>query len=393
MKKFTLFFILIPVLSWSQTPTEISENLALWLDVPYLVNGNTSQQGQRFKFDKKIKVETNSNGRSSEMYLYLNTQNGNYAFMAGKPGTLGDGSFNYDDPGFMLNFFTQKGEMFQFYNQKKNGELKHYVGTGNTIIQPLNLASVSGTVRKKSQTQSTVNGFTAQAYSGDSGNHTIFMVGSSSKSQLQIRNFFGYSGIGYVKTDGGIHLVTDLNTDNSYITATSWENSSLELDVSIFTESSEGEFFQKAEETANRNIEKAQNKEISGPCSGLEMDIQSLKIENANKTKNAMTQASSGNWGQNTNARKGLYEMANIEGEMLVARKQNDLQICKLEHQNADGRFTDKINCLIEVRQTLDNAVNEITILKDQYTDDPDKMMAEQMRVMKEAGQASSGCR
>ncbi len=390
MKKFILLAFLIPVLVSAQAPTQISEGLASWLDVPYLVNGNTSQQGQRFKFDKKIKVETNNNGTASEMFIFINTKNGNYAFMTGKPGTLGNGEFNYGDRNFMLNFFTQKGEFFQFYNDKVKGEIKHFAGTNNTIISAIQFPSASGTLPKKSQTQTSVNGFTAHAYG--TGQNNFYLIGSNSKQKLKITKFLGYSGIGYVKTDGGIQMITEMNTPNSFITAVSWENINVEFNAELFTESREGDFYAKATENIEQKKEKANNMNMDGPCSGIKMDIQTLELENARKQKEGLEKTSSGNLFEG-GSQQGLGELANILGGMEKAKLENELKICNMQHQNSNSQgIQQKIECRSNLRTTIDNYIEKIRQAEITYDNNPALMIAEQSKLFMEYGKVANSC-
>jgi hypothetical protein len=395
MKRFLIFclYVCFGFLN-AQQPTEIPGNLAELLNVPYFISP-TGQNSTTFTFDKKITVEaTGADGKKFDLFIYINTSNGNVGSFSGKPGTFGNGEINPENEKFRFTIQKPNGTITTFFNTKKKNNLLHRFSTLNTEIDPLEIGQLNSSVHRTGNTKTVLTqGFTAAEYSGSGSNRSTYLCGAINQSQFIFSKFLGFSSIGYAKTNHGIVMIVENASSAGSFKAKKWQNGNYTFDMSNF-ESIESETFAKANTQIENKITKIQSKESdSENCRDLEEELKRVKLENLNKSKDAIAQANSGNLYDNMEAIEGLTKMGDLKPAMMEAIIDNELQICEMEHRDLiyDSEF-ERLNCLRNKRSDLNQAYMRMTALEEEFEGQPAKIHMEKMKLLNNISQMES-CR
>lgn len=394
MKRFLVLFIL-PIFGYiSAQPMEIPQNLAQLINVPFFVN-STVQNSMNYQFDKKIKVEaTGADGKKYDLFIYINTSNGNVGSFSGKPGSLGSGEINPDNEKFRFTIQQPIGIINTFYNTKIKKELVHRYTTLNSEIHPMEMGQLHTTIEKTGVEKRVLpQDFSAGEFADPGRNLRTFLCGAINHNQLSISKFIGFATIGYVKTNHGILMVVENTSADGHFKAVSWQNGNYVFNTEGF-ESSEAEFYEDARTSINNKIEKVTQKESnSESCRDLEEELKRVKLENLNKSKAGLDQSMSGNLYDNPAAIVGLAQMGDLKPAVMESIIDNELQICELEH---DENMTDskqrKLNCLLNKRPELNRVYMQMEAVEEEFEGQPAKIHQEKMKLLQDFSQLES-CR
>lgn len=384
MKPSLLIFLISLFGFLNAQPTEIPQNLAQLLDVPYFLNP-TTHSSMTFTFDKKIKVEaTGADGKKYDLFIYINTSNGVVGSFSGKPGSFGSGEINPDNEKFRFTIQKPNGIITTFYNTKRKNELLHRFSTLNTEIQPLEIGQPNSTIHRTGNRKTVLaQGFTAGEYSASGANGSTYLCGAINQSQFTFSKFLGFASIGYAKTNHGIVMIVENSSSDGSFLAKNWQNGNYSFDMSQF-ESAEAEMFTKANTSIDAKITKIQNKESnSEDCRDLEEELKRVKLENLNKSKEAIVQANSGNLYENTEAIEGLTKMGDLKPAVKESIIDNELQICEMEHSELiyESQFQ-RLNCLRNKRSDLNQVYMRMTALEEEFEGEPAKIYYEKMKLL-----------
>lgn|GEM_PF-2356805 len=270
--------------------------MAELLNVPCFLNP-TIQNSTIYNFDKKITVEaTGADGKKIDVFIFINTSNGNVGSISGKPGSLGNGEISINNEKFSLTIQQPNGIMTTFYNSKVKSELVHTYTTLNFEMFPMEIGQPNTTIHKTGDRKTVLTqGFTAGEYSGSGANGSTYICGAISQNQFTISKFIGYGSIGYAKTNHGIVMIVENSSPDASFKALKWQDGNYTFDSAEF-QSTEGEMYTKANESINQKIEKISNKESTTEnCRDLEEELKRVKLENLNKQKDAINRSKSGN--------------------------------------------------------------------------------------------------
>lgn len=399
-----ILFMMIGAMAFGQT-----SELANLTNVPALIPEydppvDGSSPSETLHFDKLVLITAESpSGLETQIHLYINTNNGDFATITGKAGNNEDGSFNIDDPNFRLTYFNPRGRIYNFYTRKKNGSIERYMSSMNTEI----VAYSSGIpfqrttiYRIGNATNPLPQRFDAASFkaSGSNAPTLVFCGGKpgSKPEKLLLKRFIGYSGIGYAKTDEGIYMAVKAKSDQGSFTATKWKNERYKINISDFkhieSEMYEDMFAKNAEKTA-----KLESKTFTGNCADIKTLINELKIEQKKKEKQNIEDMGKGNPMTDTNVRNAMKGMYGDPVEQLkIADLEVDLKLCNLESKRIKTTFDDKKKaCLLEEKARINKASTELQALKQRYSrpNDPPIIMTPEFReIERRRATTSSNC-
>lgn len=359
-----------------------TSELASLINVPALVPEydppvDGSSPGETLNFDKLVLITAESpSGLETQIHLYINTNNGDFATITGKAGNNEDGSFNIDDPDFRLTYFNPRGRIYNFYNRKKNGNIERNMSSMNTeiVAYSSNIPFQRTTIYRNGNANNPLPQRFDAAFFKASGSNvpTLILCGGkpgSKPEKLLLKRFIGYSGIGYAKTDEGIFMVVKAKSDQGSFTATKWKNERYKINISDFkhveSEMYEDMFAKNAEKTA-----KLESKTFTGNCADIKTRINELKIEQKKKEKKNIEEMGKGNAMTDANVRnamKGLY--GDPVEQLQIAAMEVDLKLCNLKNVRIKTEFDEQHRvCLIEEKSRIEQAAGEITALKARYS-------------------------
>jgi len=373
---FTFIAICLHLFAGAQDPpARISRELAAMIDVPALVP-ETQQAftapSTVIHFNKQIKI---SNGQNSAVtYLYINTQTGETATRTGRPEAVGDGSININDEQFTLTYYRPvPGIIINFYNSKKKGVLKHFYSTLNTEINPVSFPAFEKTTVTKHAYSTNVlpQNFLATPYkTSDTPSTSILLCGGPTPSSLQLKRFIGFAGIGYVKTNRGIYMVTEIVTMHGRFEAKQWQHTENSIDLGQFT-SVETEMQASMEQSLNKELAGLDGRrdKIKGDCADLQLQLNEFERQSTLQRRTDMQGIGSRNFITDSSALLTLGNMVNPERQVEGILLSIEVSLCNLDAQERKlsenderqrSRIIAKRACLIENRQRTNQCLTEM---------------------------------
>ncbi|HLT52911.1 MAG TPA: hypothetical protein VKZ97_03435, partial [Flavobacteriaceae bacterium] len=361
--------------------------------------------GDLITFDKLVMITAvNASGLETQIYLYINTDNGDIATITGKAGNSPDGSFNIEDPKFRMQYFNSHGRVYNFFTRKKNGNIVKYMSSLNTEMHFYS----SGIPFQRTTVYRTGDGinplpqnFDANSYKASGSNAPILVLcggkPGTEPNKLLLKRFIGYSGIGYVKTDEGIFMVVKVKSGQGSFTATKWKSERYKIRVSDF-QHIESAMYEELATNNEKETQKLEAKTFDGDCADIESQINTLKLEQQRKEKTNienMTRGSVLTDANTRNAMKGLYgdpiEQLEID-EMTV-----ELKLCKWEQIRVKTDYdTKRKACYMEEKARIQQTKSELIALKQRYSgpNDPPLLMTPEYRaILKRMQTKSTNCK
>lgn len=373
------------------------------VDVPFLSGGGGTRDASSTitTFDKLIRISTpTSDPRGAETYLYINTRNGDMGIVTGPSGTLGDGTLQTNDPNFRLMLITGSGAVLNFFNRLKNGDVVHYVASGNTEMAPVMFAPSNtelirrgGSDTYRDDSLGRRGRVTGQAYAAAGpSSPTAFIVGTTSHRrhrQLVAQKLLGYSGIGYLKTDKGVFMVRELRSGAASFVAENWQDMNTSFDKAPFV-LVEQKLFDGIRQSDDRRLEGLRNKEFSGECSEYESALNEIQQRIITRRADAVNRAQSGNVYQNPGTVRGYVDLYDYSGQLEAADMDAQLRTCRAERDRsgrstsseAFNRLSERIRCLQNYRNEIRGIKLEIDTIDANNASRPDRGLAQKQRAM-----------
>ncbi|MCC2590063.1 hypothetical protein [Chryseobacterium sp. MFBS3-17] len=228
---------------------------------------------------------------------------------------------------------SPKGLVLSFYNRLKKGVLEKKYTTMNTEIAnytPMIPASNYWIFKHSGNLRTLPQNFVAYKYkAGSSESPTFLFCGYPPAEKLKVSKMTGYSGIGYLKTDRAIYMVTEMKpaTGNSFV-AVKWKEVNISLNLADF-QSAEGEFYTKAGE----EIEKEQNKPAKikeSECSRIEHEIAVEKKRMLTEQQDLLSKTTRGNMLNDSKVKNAMAAMQDPTRGLIQNRLETELRLCKL---------------------------------------------------------------
>lgn len=358
LKLFSFILLLyLPSMVCAQEPFRISAELSSMINVPALipeVQQDFTASSTVIHFDKLIKISNSQN--SAVTYLYINTQTGETATRTGRPEAIGNGSIDINDEKFTLTYYRPApGIIINFYNSKKKGVLQHYSSTLNTEINPASFPGFEKITVSQSGTPKKVllQNFTATPYR-TSESSSIFLCGGPTPGSLQLKRFIGFAGIGYLKTNRGIYMVTEIVTTQGRFEAEQWQHAENSIDLSLFT-SIEAGVYTAMEQKTDKALSKLESRTPTGDCADMERQLIERKKANTRSAGREVQNSRAGNLITDTAALVALMNTINPEHQVQELLLSMDLSLCKLEAMEAKTGKEEpaKKACIIQNRQQM----------------------------------------
>lgn len=395
------FLSIINVIAQSPTRDTITGGTALtpWqrqvLQVPVLLiptNAKTFTPTQKICFDKKIHAKATTGGRILEMYIFINTVDGIAGMLSGREGTLGDGNLNIEDPHFRFMMIGKKGNVYTYYNNKKKNAIEHYVLTGNSEAYLTQFRAGDPDARLNKKTERNMfcgDKFKTWNYKAEGDAPVYHLFGGSYPVKIEAKDFIGYSGVGYLRTDAGIYISCKMEKGSFFTEMREFDDIDICFDPAVFKHA-EQEMVTETEQKLQEQKEKLENKTFSGDCISQKEALNNFKKELVKKKQEQLQQTKSGNTYQDKNVQQAYAGLMDPEDGIDEGMLDIDVKICKLQEDiskaAAKGQNTsskqEKLLCYNSQKNRMQSAKAEMQAIKARYRNEPGKVHSEKLKVI-----------
>ncbi|SIO52163.1 hypothetical protein [Chitinophaga niabensis] len=336
-----------------------------------------------FEFDLKINIP----GKTVEQAMFINSNTGVIGYLPPAEGGLVNMLFP-ELADFSFYIMSLKGNTFHYSTRKgKNNIIEKWVSTGNTNTDPYRMATIDvsrpADLQRKGVTAPYCNGtMTAMAYRfASSPDMTWYLYGDRFPEKLHPRKFLGNFGVGYLYTDEGLYIVTEIQASSYSCRVTDILIMNTCLNTSEF-KVMEDEYVRGQTIALQKEKEKLESQSVSGPCASEQAILLTFRKEQQRKKEEALRGAGTGNIHQNINAQKSMLSMmdplALVQENILSAK----VSICKIQHApRATSRSTARLSCLTNRLSTLMRLEAQMRALDAQYVNEPGKAYAEKSKL------------
>jgi hypothetical protein len=316
-----------------------------------------SSPEEKVCFDKRFYFVYKQGARSYEGCFYVNTQMGITATKSFQNPGMADCSFNINDKKFYLLLFGMTGNEYIYMNklEKRNQheapQLKHYVVTGNTHINPMQQVIEAKLLYNKQQALDFCdNKYKAIEYKSADGKNIIYLYGQDYPPDMIAQSYLGAYGLGFMKTNKGDYFIMKHTHGQTSFTVTAIEDLAGAMacfDPSDFKVLEETkvvknlEEFQQQGRKIDQELAKQQNRVNNNvPCAAKKYAIVQYKKEHNEKQKRMMEKMKNQNI-QHSNPetiRAMAKEYDFIEG-LKMERLQVEYDLCVLKEDVDKGRI------------------------------------------------------
>jgi hypothetical protein len=309
-------------------------------------------------FDKQFSFVYKSGARSHEGCFHVNTKLGITAASSFHTSGAADCSFDIDEKKFYLLLFGMKGNEYIYMNklekrkQDEEGELKHYVITGNTHKNPMQQVLDAKVLFNKQRSLEFCDGkYKAWEYRSADEKDILYLFGKEYPPDMVAQAYLGAYGLGYLKTNKGNYFIMKQTHGQTSFTVTAIED--LETAMACFDPSQfqvyeetkvvkELEDFEKRGQEIDRELAKQEDRMMhrNTPCSIKKYAILQYKKEQNDKQKQLMEKMKDQHI-QRSNPetiRSLAKEYDFIEG-IKMERLQVEYDLCILKGDVENGRF------------------------------------------------------
>lgn len=333
------------------------------------------------EFDLKIAMP----GKMAEQCMFVNNSTGVIGLLPARE----DGLVNMLFPelaDFSFDVMNMTGNMYRYHTNKgKNNAIERWVTTGfsdrNPYLQAAAMFDGSADLQRKGVTQNYCDGrMTAMAYRFSTHpGMTWYLYGDRYPEKLHPRKFLGIMGVGYLKTDEGLYIVTEFRSEGYSCHVSNIEATNTCLQTETFVPREE-EYSRQANINIQKEKEKLDRAGLGGTCAGERAMLIDFKKEQQRKRELALAQAREGNiYQQNSNAQRnmaGMMDPLTVVQEDILAAK---LEICKAENSTS-ARTRERIGCLNSQLSALMRIETELRALDAANANQPGRAFAEKSK-------------
>lgn len=350
-RAFLLIILLLPVGIFAQ-------DFDTSLTVPALSRPSSIVEGSTLVFDRRIKVAINGAGVvNGEMFIYINTVSGDVAVRTGPLRSLGPGELDFNQENFRLHRMTMGGKSFAYQTFGSGSNRKYVVTTGNTDVAPMTWPSSTGAVIERQDSDPTFLNeiLSAAPYAG--GSLTVYLHGGSLPRRLTWQKFLGHSGIGYLKTDRGIHLSLRSDMNGQTFIATELLAVNTAMDLTRFVQGDAVALQQNRDEYSAK-LEKLREERFTGECYGEARALNRLKIADLEGRQRAAAESTRGNVYQDANVQRAYDTM--MLPNLRIEIAEVEVELCKIRsarptsNEVTSSRRTQRMGCLRDRKNDLE---------------------------------------
>lgn len=341
-------------------------------------------------YDKTITFKTSGESLNVNGCLFIDTEDGFMSFIPPKRERYPDCLIKDQEDDFNLTVIGLAGNVFNYQNFRKNGELQHMVSTGNSenYVYAYSATPDPISLELTEESKEFLDGkIKAWVYERQGGGQKWYLFGKEFPPALTFspKKYLGNFGIGYHYSDKGLYLIMQ-------VVGTGYDAEIIEIEDQMTCFDSrkfrhiETEFFNSAMESIDRKKnkldEKAGSIDTEDYCAGLKARNIQYEQEMLSRQEASIQQAKQGNLQQNTTAMQAMSQgMFNYDDLIQQQIYETELEICQQEkiltfpaNARSPGtvqRVRDKIQCLEQQKAMQIETQQKLLALNDQLRDDP----------------------
>lgn len=336
-----------------------------------------------FEFDLKINIP----GKTVEQAMFINSTTGVIGYLP--PSDRGLVNMLFPElADFSFYIMSLKGNIYHYFTRKgKRNVIEKWVSTGNTNTDPYRMATIDvsrpADLQRKGVTAPYCNGtMTAMAYRfSSSPDMTWYLYGDRFPEKLHPRKFLGNFGVGYLYTDEGLYIITEIQASSFTCRVTDIQIMNTCLNTSEFKVMEE-EYAQGQTAALQKEKEQLERQSAGGTCASEQAILLNFRKEQQRKKEEALRQSRTANAHQNVNVQKSMLSMMDplaVVQENILSTK---LSICKVQHApQVTSRTTARLNCLSNQLSALTRLEAQMRALDARYINDPGKAYAEKSKL------------
>lgn len=347
-----------------------------------------------FCFDKKIIIKSATGSLVAEQCVYMDTKGGLIGFVVPVSVTNSNAcEIRPNHKEFSFSIIGLKGNIFTYRNEENNGDIQHWVSTGNTQNFQYQAPSSSGfyTLHNKHLNKVYCNGMIrATAYRYDNAaSPTLYLFGKSFPESMKVmgKKYIGALGIGYQHTDKGLFIIMETLSDQYNSRIIEIEDVNICFDPNPF-QILEDELARKRRDDLlkerariDRNAASIRNDDA---CAGPRRNIIVFDRAQLRLQEQSLETMQQGNLYQNPAAQRASLNMSDplfmVQGNILEVQ----LSICNTEESirtSPSSDLTAELNCLQNLLGRLHGAEAQMSALDARYSDEPGRAYSEKSRI------------
>lgn len=313
---------------------------------------------EKICFDKRFHFISKTGARHYEGCFWIDTYGGITASKTFDQTGSPDCSFNISTKRFHLLLHGMKGNEYIYYNRMEKvratgrEELRHYVQTGNTHVNPLERVLESKTLYKKMNAQEFIgNKYKALEYRTADGKSTLYLWGKNFPDEMNAYAYLGSFGLGYLKTDKGDFIIFKFIHGATEFSITNLEDLSSATACfdptrfKVFEDNKVPNLIAESEQSnqrLDRELAKQQDRvaNSNSPCATKKLELLQYKKQEEEKKERLLKQMKNQNkpYSDPATVNALAKEYSYIEG-IKMERRQIEYDLCVLKTDVEKGRY------------------------------------------------------
>ena len=366
----------------------------------------TVTPAEKLCFDKRFTFVNKTGARSFEGCFMVNTKLGITGALPINTTEAPDCDLNIDEKKFHFMVFGMKGNEYAYFNrlekkkQAEEGELKHYVRTGNTHKNPMANVLEAKLLYNKQRSQEFCDGkYKAWEYRSADEKDILYLYGKDYPGEMAAYAYLGNYGLGYLKTSKGNYFILKNTHGQTSFTITAIEDLETAVvcfDPSIFEVYEETHVVKALEETEkkeqelDRELAKQEEKMLhrNTPCGVKKYELLQYKKQEEQKKKALLEKMKDRTliYSNPQTIQEIAKEYSYIEG-IKMERRQTEYDLCILKTDLENGRFKpgsenyskarEKISCWEQRIDEYKKFEEDIKAIEDRNRNDISKAIQE----------------
>jgi hypothetical protein len=366
-----------------------------------VIEGRTVPQtitptSQKICFDKKMRIKTITSRGPAEICVFINTKIGLIGYTPLKQGADAVCDIKPELSNFRFSIIGLKGNVYNYFNNKKKDVLEHWVQTGNSATYQYEFSNTSSSaqLRKKAERRDYCDGkVKAQLYKVDGQPQEWFLFGKQYPDAITMepKKFLGQFAVGYQYSDKGLFIIMQM-------TAANIDSKILELeDVETCFDPSPFKVFEDEQQTKmteqiakeREKIAREEGKSEKYPaCQSKKTAMLNYQKEALNRQEENLSRAQQGNMSQNAATQQAQANLMNYDDMIQSMIYETELKLCRAQQSQAENPSDSKqkkIQCLQQSLAQQKQTQQKFQQINTQYRNEPGKQFVEKAKEMLKA--------
>lgn len=351
---------------------------------------------QKICFDKKMRIKTITSRGPAEICVFINTKIGLIGYTPLKRGSAAVCDIKPELSDFRFSIIGLKGNVFNYFNNKKKDIIEHWVQTGNSNTYQYEFSNTtsSAQLRKKTERRDYCDGkVKAQLYKVDGQPQEWFLFGKHYPDAItmQPKKFLGQFAVGYQYSDKGLFIImqmTDAAIDSKILELEDVETCFVPSPFKIFEDEQQTKMSENIAKQRQRIMRDREKKERYPSCESKKMEWINFQEEALNRQEENLRKSKQGNMMQHVQTQQAQANLMNYDDMIQTMIYETELKLCRAQQSQAENPSEGKqkkIQCLQESLTQQKQAKQKFQQINTQYRNEPGKQVSEKAKEMLKA--------